>query len=99
MEKKRVYSWLYYAAIALVVLLFFVITYNGFWWTDDLDSFRICSFGEYIRRVWYTYLHWSGAWQLKLMQFLYCNVLEDYRICYDISNINGVITNMTGLLS
>lgn len=77
-----------FLGIVIIGLFFFVICYNGFWWTDDIDSQHngIYSLSDLVNRTRITYFEWSGLWLVKFFQNLFCVMLQDQRWCFDVAN-------------
>lgn len=97
MKNKRGYVWLDYAAISVVVLLFFVISRFGYLWGDDYAM----GYGEvenlrdvFIRTKDY-YFVWSGGVLGTAVQFLFCGLWGDYKILFDIVNTLVFIAFLT----
>lgn len=77
-----------FIGIVIIGIAFFAICYNGFWWTDDIDSQHdlLHSFSDLLNRTRVSYLGWSGLWLVKFFQHLFCNMLQDHRWCFDVAN-------------
>lgn len=77
-----------FIGIVIIGVAFFAICYNGFWWTDDIDSQHdlLHSFSDLVNRTRISYLGWSSLWLVKFFQHLFCNMLQDHRWCFDVAN-------------
>jgi len=80
--------WIDYVIILSSIVCFFLISFYGFWWTDDIgfQEVHINNINELLQGVKIHYLTWGGGLLGKLLQDVFCNILENYRIVFDIVN-------------
>ena len=98
MRKSSKLLWLDYIAVAIIVIAFFVISYCGFYFSDDLsmayggapDGFgeremEISSLLDVFKLTWWWFFHWGGRLFTVAAQYFFCGLLDN-KVWFDIVN-------------
>lgn len=96
--KANKYVWFDYVAVAIIVFVFFVISYCGFYASDDLSMAyggstkgygekvgEISSIIDVFKLTWWWYFHLGGRLFSVASQYFFCGLLGN-RIWFDIVN-------------
>jgi len=79
--------WLDYVAVAIIVIAFFVISYFGFFSGDDFFmNHGVSTLSDVIEHTKMFYLTYGGRLFSVASQYLFCGVLGNNRIWFDIVN-------------
>ena len=75
-------------ALALMGVAFFLISRCGFLWSDDyaMGYGKVFTLQQVIANTKWFYLNWSGGIVGAFCQFLFCGLLGDNKIWFDIVN-------------
>ena len=85
MEKRNIVVWLDYVAVAIIVITFFVISYCGFFTSDDIGPDRNSIIDVFRHTKWF-YFHLGGRYLSVTANGLFSRLLGDNKLWYDIVN-------------
>ena len=85
-NKNNELLWLDYIAVAIIVIAFFVISYFGFFTSDDIDIGRKISFLDVFRHAKWFYFNLGGRFLSVAFSNLFTRFLGDNRLWFDIVN-------------
>lgn len=84
---NNILIWLDYVAIAIIVIAFFVISYCGFFSGDDIwMNYGVSTLYDVIEHTRMFYLTYGGRLFSVASQYLFCGVLGNNKIWFDIVN-------------
>ena len=97
-KKVNILLWLDYIAFAIIVIVFFVISYCGFYYSDDITMAyggvpaglgekvgEISSIFDVFKLTWSWYFHWGGRIFSVAAQYFFCGLLGN-KVWFDIVN-------------
>ena len=94
--KANRFLWLDYVAVAIIIIAFFIISYCGFFFSDDLTMaygggangervMEISSIWDVCRLTWWWYFHLGGRLFSVAAQYFFCGFLGN-KVWFDIVN-------------
>lgn len=101
MKRLTVFQLFSLIASAIVVIAFFIVSYCGFFWSDDWYpmSFQVSSFGDIFPVVGNLYMTWGGRYFGYFFSFLFICILKN-KLWFDIFNtlFFGALVFISGAL-
>lgn len=88
MNKEFNKQKLSFVGLAIMTVAFFLISRAGFLWSDDyaMGYGKVFAFQQVISNAKWFYLNWGGGFLGAACQYLFCGLLGNHKIWFDLVN-------------